>query len=136
MKLDPLLKKHKKTIFFGNQGVSLDCVIKPYPSHEGYPVKLFTSFTGLTLDENGFGSFADTFEGTINLDELFEHTREIPTRKWCLSVIVPQMNNETVSMCIESVAIDRTLGMCLLRCTAATTKGEGKRIERERSGGI
>lgn len=124
-----LIKIHKRSSLFSKRGVGVECVLKPYPSHEGYEVTGTTSFVGLTIDESGYGCFADSFELTLNADEVREKTNQIPARGWVIEVELPQMNNEIVPFCIEENAIDRTLGLYLLKCSTLTTRGNGKRTD-------
>ena len=133
MSIHDLLKIHKKAIF-STGGTAVECLLKPYATHEGFEVSAITNFVGLTIDESGFGCYADSFELTINFDDLIQKTNLIPTRAWVLDVKLPQMNNSLQTFYIESVAIDRTLGMYLIKCSNTTTAGKGKKIERSNGG--
>lgn len=133
--LNDLFKIHKKSIIT-NGGFSVDCVLKQNASHAGYPLRGFSLFTGATFDESGVGYFGDTFQLTLNLDDLREKTNLIPVEGWFVDVTFPQMNNAVVSFRVEHAPIDRTRGLILLECTASTTKGNGKRVNRNDSGGI
>jgi len=150
MSLNDLLKLHKETVLFGEGGFPADCILKPTAGHEGgnelsasadapasaFKVKGFSSFIGVTFDENQAGYFGDSFEITINLDELAKKTDLIPTKGWGITAYFPQMNGKAVNFIAESVAIDRTLGMCLFKCSASTSQGEGKVVKRQASGGM
>lgn len=125
-----MLKIHKRSSLFSKRGTAVDCVLKSYPSHEGYGVSGLTSFIGLTIEESGYGCYADSFELTLNADEVFEYTNQVPARGWIVTVRLPQMNDKIVPFYIEEVATDRTLGMYLLKCSTSTTPGNGKRIDR------
>ena len=129
-----LLQHHKKTVFF-NDGVSVDCVLRMPSASDGYPLKGFTSFIGLTITESGTGVFADSFELTLNADDVFNYTEEIPARGWGISVALPQFNNEIFNFTIEDVAADRTLGMYLLKCSSNKKSSNQQQIFR-RNGGI
>ena len=133
--LNSLFKLHKKAII-KNGGFSVDCVLKQNSSHEGYPLKGFSTFIGATFDESGAGFFGDSFQLTIDLEDLREKTNLIPTQGWFVDVTFPQMNNSVVSFRVENAPIDRTMGIILLECSASTNKGNGKRISRNSSGGI
>lgn len=133
--LHNLLKVHKKTVFFGENGFSTKCILKPPGIKDGFEISGFVNFTGITIDESGFGNFGDTFELTINLDELKEKTEEIPVKNWMVDVYFP-MIDKWKDFKIENAPLDRTLGMALLRCTASTGQGQGKRIDRTKTGGL
>jgi len=114
----------------------VDCLLKQNASHEGYPLKGFSTFTGATFDESGAGFFGDSFQMTIDLEDLREKTNLIPVEGWFVDVTFPQMNNATVQFRVEHAPIDRTLGIIMLECSASTTQGNGKRVNRNNSGGI
>lgn len=134
--LHNFLKIHKKTVLLAGNGFSVDCVLKQNAAHEGYPLKGFSTFVGLTFDESGNGFFGDSFEITIDFEDVREVTTLIPVQGWYIKVIFPQMNNAEVEFYIENVATDRTLGLFLLKCSASTTKGNGRKVNRNGSGGI
>ncbi len=127
MSIHNLLKIHKKTIFSTNK-TAVDCWLKPFPSHAGFKVPAITNFVGLTIDESGYGCYADSFELTINFDDVQAETEQIPVKGWVLDVTLPQMNNAVIPFYIEEVATDRSLGMFLIKCSGQTTTGKGKRI--------
>ena len=106
------------------------------PGEESFSLKGFTTFTGITIQESGFGAFGDTFELTIDADDVLKYTNSIPTKAWSVSVTFPQMNNKTGTFRIENVAIDRLLGMYFLKCSASTSQGSGQRTNRNSTGGI
>jgi len=133
MSIHDLLKIHKKTMFSQNK-TAVECILKQYPSHAGFNISGLTNFVGLTIDESGFGCYADSFELTLNVDEVLEHTSLVPVRGWVLSVKLPQMNNQIVPFYIEEVATDRTLGMYLIKCSTTTTSGNGKIIDKNNGG--
>lgn len=133
--LNDLIKLHKKTII-SNGGFSVDCVLKQNASHEGYPLRGFSLFTGKTFDESGAGYYGDTFQLTLNLDDVREKTNLIPVEGWFVDVTFPQMNNNVVSFRVENAPIDRIRGIIVLECSASTTRGNGKRVNRNNSGGI
>lgn len=133
--LNSLLKIHKKSML-KNGGFSVDCILKQNASHEGYPLKGFSTFIGATFDESGAGYFGDSFQLTIDLEDLREKTDLIPVEGWFVDVTFPKMNNAVVSFRVENAPIDRTLGIILLECSAATTQGKGKKVNRNNSGGI
>lgn len=95
-----------------------------------------SSFIGVTFDESGKGFCGDSFEFTIDVEDVKQYTDLTPERGWSIEIDLPQFNAQKVPFGIEEVAIDRTLGMYLLKCTATTTEGKGKRVDRNRSGGI
>lgn len=134
--LHEMLKIHKETVLLSGNGFAVDCILKPTTGHEGYKLKGFSSFIGLTFEDNHSGYFGDSFELTIDVNALKKYTDLIPTRAWSVSVNFPQMNGTPVNFLIENVALDRTLGMFLLKCSASTSKGEGKTVKRQSSGGI
>lgn len=134
--LHKTLKVHRKTVLVSGNGFSVNCWLKPDLSQEGFHIKGFSTFIGLTFDENGAGFFGDSFELTVNLDDVFEKTKLLPARNWGVVVEFPQLNFQKVLFAIEEAAIDRTIGIALLKCTATVKKGEGKRVDRARSGGI
>lgn len=134
--LNSLLKLHKKTVLIGGNGFSVDCVLKQNASHDGYSLKGVSTFVGVTFDEGGKGYFGDSFEVTIDADDVRAATNLIPVEGWFIKVKFPQFNNDEVEFRVENVAIDRTLGMYLLKCSASTTEGKGKRVSRDNQGGI
>lgn len=134
--LNPLLTLHKKTVLLAGNGFAVECKLKQNKSHEGYSLKGYSNFTGLTFDENGTGFFGDVFELTLDINDVREVTNLPPVPGWLVTVKLPQMNNDEVTFAIENVAIDRTLGMFLLRCSAATSAGQGKKVYRKAPGGI
>lgn len=134
--LNPLLTLHKKTVLLAGNGLAVECTLKQNKSHEGYPLKGYSNFTGLTFDENGTGFFGDVFELTLDINDVREKTNLPPVQGWLVTVKFPQMNNDEVTFAIENVAIDRTLGMYLLRCSAATSAGQGRKVYRKSPGGI
>lgn len=134
--LNSLLKLHKKTVLLTGNGFSVDCVLKPTSFHKGYELKGFSTFIGLTFEDNHVGAFGDSFELTIDVEALKEKTNEIPIRGWSVVVFFEQMNGEPVEFKIENVATDRTLGMYLIKCTATTATGNPKSVKRQSSGGM
>lgn len=134
--LNPLLSLHKKTVLLAGNGFSVECMLKQNKSHEGYSLRGYSNFTGLTFDESGTGFFGDVFELTLDINDVKEKTDLPPVQGWLVTVKFPQMNNDEVTFVIENVAIDRTLGMYLLRCSAATSAGQGKKVYRKSPGGI
>jgi hypothetical protein len=134
--LNPLLTLHKKTVLVAGNGLSVECLLKQNNSHEGYPLRGYSNFTGLTFDDNGQGFFGDVFELTLDINDVREKTNLIPVAGWLVTVKFPQMNNDQVTFAIENIAIDRTLGLYLLRCSAATSAGQGKKVYRRSPGGI
>lgn len=134
--LNDLLKIHKQTVLIGGNGFAVDCVLKQNAAHYGWPLKGFSTFIGLTFEDSGRGYFGDSFELTIDAEDVRKVTNLIPARGWFVEVIFPQFNNTQVLFCIEDVAPDRTLGMYLLKCSASTSKGNGRRADRSSSGGI
>lgn len=134
--LNPLLTLHKKTVLLAGNGFAVECTLKQNKSHEGYPLKGYSNFTGLTFDENGTGFFGDVFELTLDINDVREKTNLPPVQGWLVTVKFPQMNNDEVTFAIENVATDRTLGMYLLRCSAATSAGQGRKVYRKSPGGI
>ena len=134
--LHKTLKIHRKTVLVSGNGFSVNCWLKPDLSQEEFHVRGFSTYIGLTFDENGSGFFGDSFELTVNLDDVFENTKLLPARNWGVLVELPQLNYQKVLFAVEDVAIDRTIGIALLKCTATVKKGEGKRVDRTRSGGI
>ena len=133
--LNSVLKIHKKTIL-QNGGFSVNCTLKQNASHVGYSLKGFSTFIGATFDESGAGFFGDSFQLTIDLEDLREKTNLIPVQGWFVDVTFPQMNNQVVTFRVEHAPIDRTLGVILLECSASTSNGDSKRINRNNSGGI
>ena len=135
--LNDLLRHHKKTVFFSKKGGnSVAVILKPKINDEGYPLRGYTNFTGFNFVDGDNGYFGDSFELTINADDLFTKTDKKPAEGWFANVELPQMNNEKVDFYISNVAMDRTLGMYLLRCTASTTEGKGCKVNRNAAGGI
>lgn len=134
--LNNLLKLHKKTVLLTGNGFSVDCILKPTASHKGYKLKGFSTFIGVTFEDNHVGAFGDSFELTLDVEALKEKTNEIPIRGWSVVVFFEQMAGVPVEFKIENVAIDRTLGMYLIKCTASTTTGNPKAAKRQISGGM
>lgn len=134
--LHDLLKIHKETVLLTGNGFAVDCIIKPTATSEGFNLKGFSSFIGVSFDENHSGYFGDSFELTIDFNALKEKTDLIPTRGWGVSVNFPQMDGTPVNFKIENVALDRTLGMYLLKCSASTSTGNPKSVQRQSSGGM
>lgn len=135
--LNDLLRHHKNTVFFSQKGGnSVDVLLKPKINDDGYPLRGYTNFTGLDFTDGDKGFFGDSFELTINADDLFAKTDKKPVEGWFANVELPQMNNERVDFYVSKVAMDRTLGMYLLKCTAATTEGKGCKVNRDSAGGI
>ena len=134
--LHELLKIHKETVLLSGNGFAVDCILKPTGSSEGFRLKGFSSFIGVTFDESGMGYFGDSFELTIDINALKSQTELIPTRLWSVVVKFPQMDGTPVDFKIENVATDRTLGMYLIKCTASTSNGQGKTVTRRTSGGL
>ena len=134
--LNSLFKLHKKAALIHGNGFAVECILKQNAAHEGYPLKGFSTFIGLTFDESGAGYFGDSFEITLDVEDVREKTDLIPVAGWLVTVTFPQMNNAQVTFCVENVAIDRTLGMYLLKCSASTSAGQGKKVYRKTPGGI
>lgn len=134
--LNSLLKIHKKTVLVGGNGFSVDCVLKQNAAHTGWPIKGFSTFIGLMFDEKGVGYFGDSFELTLDIEDVKAVTDLVPVSGWFVEVTLVQFNNDKVLFYIEDVPIDRTLGMYLLKCSASTTKGQGRRVDRNGAGGI
>ena len=135
--LNNLLSIHKKTVFFGkNAGNSVNVLLKTNPSDAGFDLTGYTNFVGLDFTDGDKGYFGDSFELTINVDDLAEKTDKKPVEGWIANVELPQMNNERVDFYVKNVAYDRTLGFYLLKCTAATNEGKGCKINRDNAGGI
>ncbi|MBR1948222.1 MAG: hypothetical protein IKA30_00340 [Alphaproteobacteria bacterium] len=134
--LHEMLKIHKETVLLSGNGFSVDCILKPTKSHAGFQLKGFSSFIGVSFDESGMGCFSDSFELTIDFNALKEQTDLMPTRAWELIVNFPQMDGTPVKFRIENVALDRTLGMYLIKASASTSNGEGKTVQRQSSGGL
>ncbi|MBO4738026.1 MAG: hypothetical protein J5606_00530 [Bacteroidales bacterium] len=134
--LNAIYQKHKKDVLIAGNGFAVDCVLKPYATAEGYSLKGISHFTGVTFDEKGEGYFGDSFDITLDVNDVKKYTQQTPVRGWYIQVTFPQYNNDVVEFCIENVAIDRTLGMYLLRCSAKTDAGDGKRFNRNNAGGI
>ena len=80
--LHKTLKVHRKTVLVSGNGFSVNCWLKPDLSQEGFQIKGFSTFIGLTFDENGAGFFGDSFELTVNLDDVFEKSTLLPARNW------------------------------------------------------
>lgn len=114
----------------------MNCVLKPYTNHKGFELYGFSCFTGATFSKDGTAFFGDVFELTIDLNQLSKQTNQIPVRGWDVSVQFPQLNNKWLEFKIESAPIDRTIGTCLLRCSALSEDGSGKRVNRNNLGGI
>ena len=134
--LHDIFKNHKKTVLLAGNGLAVDCILKQDAAHEGYPLKGFSTFIGVTIDESGHGYFGDSFEITLDIEDVLEVTDLIPTEGWFIQVTFPHFKNDEVEFYIDHVAIDRTLGMYLLKCSASTSKGNGCKIDRQASGGI
>lgn len=134
--LHELLKIHKETVLLTGNGFAVDCILKPTASSEGFELKGFSSFIGLTFEDNHNGYFGDSFELTIDFEALKKQTDLIPTRAWSVIVKFPQMDGTPVSFKIENVALDRTLGMYLIKCSASTSTGNPKSVQRQSSGGM
>lgn len=135
--LNNLLSIHKKTVFFGEKsGNSVAVILKPQPSDDGFDLRGYTNFTGLNFLDGDKGYFGDSFELTINADDLFEKTNKKPVEGWIANVELPQMNNERVDFYVKDTAFDRTSGYYLLKCTAATTIMHGCKVNRDNAGGI
>lgn len=134
--LHELLKIHKETVLLDGNGFGVDCVLKPTPTSKGFKMKGFSSFIGVSFEDNHSGYFGDSFELTINVETLKKLTDLIPTRAWSVSVNFPQMNGKPVNFKIENVALDRTLGMYLIKCSASTSTGNPKSVQRQSSGGM
>lgn len=134
--LDELLEVHKETVLIDGNGFAVDCVLKPTSTHSGFNLQGFSTFIGLSFNENGVGFFGDSFELTINVKSLKKLTDLIPTRAWSVGVKFPQMNGELVNFKIEDVATDRTLGTYLIKCSASATSGSGMIVKRQPSGGM
>lgn len=134
--LHDILKIHKETVLLSGNGFAVDCILRPTKSHAGFSVKGFSTFIGVTFDESGMGCFGDSFELTIDINALKPLTDLMPTRAWEVDVCFPQMNNKPVRFRIENVALDRTLGMYLIKCSASTSNGKGKTAQRQSSGGL
>lgn len=135
--LNELLQLHKETVFFAEKGgSSVGVILKPTPSHEGYPLQGYTNFIGLDFVDGDKGFFGDSFELTINAADLYKKTTLKPVEGWLLSIKLPMMNDEVVDFYVQNVATDRTLGMYLLKCTATTSKDKGCKSDRNNAGGI
>ena len=73
--LNDLLRHHKKTVFFSKKGGnSVAVILKPKINDEGYPLRGYTNFTGFNFVDGDNGYFGDSFELTINADDLFAKT--------------------------------------------------------------
>ena len=134
--LDEMLAIHKETVLLTGNGFSVDCVLKPAKNHQGFSLKGFSTFIGVSFDDSGMGCFADSFELTIDINALKNLTNLIPTRAWEVEVKFPQMDKTPVNFRIENVATDRTLGMYLIKCSASTVNSSGKTVTRKSSGGL
>lgn len=134
--INALLKKHKKTCLIAGNGRAYECTLKPTSTAAGFPLKGVSNFVGATFDENGNGYFGDSFDITLDSDDVREFTNLTPVAGWFITVTFPEYNNTKVTFKIENVAIDRTLGMYLLHCSASKDEGKGKRINRNGNGGI
>lgn len=135
MSLHDIFKVHKKTVLFHEGGFQVDCTLKPNKESDTYNLSGFTNFTGATFTKDGEIIFGDTFELTINLDELSEYTERVPSQGWSVLVHFPQIN-KNVEFLIENAPIDRTLGTCLLRCSAVADKSSSKQVKRVDYGGL
>ena len=134
--LHDLLKIHKETVLLDGNGFAVDCILKPTATSEGFQIKGFSSFIGVSFEDNHTGYFGDSFEWTVNVETLKKLTDLIPTRAWSVSVNFPQMDGTPVNFKIENVALDRTLGMYLIKCSASTSTGNPKIVRRQSSGGM
>lgn len=134
--LHDLLKIHKETVLLDGNGFAVDCILKPTATSEGFQIKGFSSFIGVSFEDNHTGYFGDSFELTVNVETLKKLTDLIPTRAWSVSVNFPQMDGTPVNFKIENVALDRTLGMYLIKCSASTSTGNPKIVRRQSSGGM
>ena len=134
--LHDLLKIHKETVLLDGNGFGVDCILKPTATSEGFQIKGFSSFIGVSFEDNHTGYFGDSFELTVNVETLKKLTDLIPTRAWSVSVNFPQMDGTPVNFKIENVALDRTLGMYLIKCSASTSTGNPKIVRRQSSGGM
>ena len=134
--LHDLLKIHKETVLLTGNGFAVDCKLKPTASSEGFELKGLTNFIGVTFEDNHFGCFSDSFELTIDVNALSKLTDLLPTRAWSVVVKLPQMDGTPVTFKIEDVALDRTLGMYLIKCSASTSTGNPKSVQRQSSGGM
>ncbi|MBQ9149861.1 hypothetical protein IJX73_02910 [bacterium] len=135
MSLHDIFKIHKETVLFSKGGFNVECVLKPNIADEGYKLNGFSTFIGCTFSKDGDAFFGDVFELTINLDELSKYTDKIPVNGWVAIVHFPQINKD-IDFQIENAPIDRTMGTCLLRCSALSPQSEAKRINRYNNGGI
>jgi len=135
--INSLLKLHKSTAIFRQGGGSnVDVILKPNLSHPGYEVAGLANFTGFEFVDGGAGFFGDTFELTINADDLFKVTDLKPVEGWIANVKLAMMNDEQADYYITNVAIDRTLGMYLLKCSATAPEDKGCKVRRNNAGGI
>ena len=134
--LHETLKIHKKSVLLAGNAFSMDFILKPNKATEGFTVRGFSAFTGMTVEESGFGGFGDTFELTVDIEDVLKYTNQVPTNGWSVTGTFPQMNNKPGTFKIENVAIDRTLGMYFLKCSATTFQGLGSRVDRSETGGI
>ena len=134
--LHDLLKIHKETVLLTGNGFAVDCILKPTSTSDGFSLKGLTSFIGVTFEDGHNGYFGDSFELTIDACALRKLTNLIPTRAWSVIVKFPQMDGTPVTFKIEDVAHDRTLGMYLIKCSASTSTGNPKAVQRSSSGGM
>lgn len=134
--LHETLSIHKKTVLFNEGGFNVNCKLKPNKEHKGYSLTGFSTFTGCTFSKDGEAFFGDLFELTLDLNAIREHTDKTPVRGWFISVVFPQIGNKEIEFKIESAPIDRLIGTILLRCSAVDKDGNGKRINRNNTGGI
>ena len=134
--LHNLFKIHKETVLLSGNGFAVDCILKPTASDNGFKLKGLTNFIGMTFEDNHSGSFSDSFELTIDVNALSKQTNLIPIRGWSVVVEFPQMDGTPVTFKIENVATDRTLGMYLIKCSASTSTGNPKSVQRQSSGGM
>lgn len=134
--LHSMLKNHKKTALLAGNGFSVDCILKEKGATTGFQLKGFSTFVGANFDEKGIGYFGDSFEITIDVEDVLEHTNITPAEGWLISVSHPEFKNSSSDFYIQNVAIDRTLGLYLLKCSASTGSGQGKRVNRNNPGGI
>lgn len=133
MSLHELLEIHKETVLFSGNGFDVDCILKKKSTDEGYPLTGYTSFIGVSFDENNVGCFSDSFELTISTNALKKLTDDVPKRGWFVSV---KFKSDFVDFKIENIATDRTVGMYLIKCSAITSTGNPKSVVRQYNGGM
>ncbi len=134
--LHELFKLHKETVLLDGNGFRVDCILKPTGTSKEIKMEGFSSFIGVSFQESNAGFFGDSFELTINVETLKKYTDLIPTKGWSVSVKFPQMDSTPVNFKVENVAVDRTLGMYLLKCSASTSTLNPKQVQRQISGGM